>query len=384
MAERIDARTDILRFIFLKTRERMVSESEALQNNLTETFFEWMRDKIDSRELIVFAVLGEVRTGKSTVVIKIVWEINKYIQHIGLNSDPLKNMTKYIFSDQTEFLRFINGNERNAGLVIDEFNDMARTGLNATTEEALLDYYSNIFAGQYLHRGAASPDVVTDKNTTVILEVYGKDEANRTIRCKLKYRDVISKQQMTIGFVDIFVGDLIKGWIDSGVRDIIEKHGVRNLEDQKKVDKLRETDFYVRYQIKKYRRMDLLKKHGVRDIRDLEYSVIVLQVLEELEDYAKISRIDKELIDTVTDEVCKTNKRIYSILTVNEISQRSKAILNLYHKINDMQKKKNKCKDPNELLVFSKTIEQTIQLLEKRVSEQKKYAALYRDYMKIE
>lgn len=383
-AREIDIRLDNLKYLYKRSAERMVKKEDAIQNNLTETFFETLKDKIDHRELIVIAVRGEVRTGKSTIVMELVRYLNQYIHDIGLNSEPIENMSKYIFSDQTEFLRFINSDSRNAALAIDEFNGMARTGLNATTEEALFDYYSDVFAGQYLHRITASPDAITDKNTTIILDVIGKDEQRRTVRCELIYRDVVTKRHLTLGHVDINVGGIIKTWADSGVRDIVEKTGVQSLEEQRIVDEFKKTDFYVRYQIKKYKRMELLKKYGVRDIRDLEFSMMILDTLRELEDYAKIKKVNKELVATMVDEVTKRHGRIYSILAANEIASRTRAILDIFHEISLMQdaKKKGKLRTA-EIQIIDKTIKQAEALLAGRVKQQERYCDLYKEYMNI-
>lgn len=375
---------DQLKFAFTKAREAMMPESEAINEDLTKTFWATLKDKIDHRELLNIAVRGEVRTGKSTVVLKIMWEINKYIAKCGLNKSASDNLSKYIFSDQTEFLRFIDGNERNIAIAIDEFNSMAKTGLNATTEEALFDYYSDVFAGQYIHRVTASPDIITDKNANIILDTIGKDEEGGHVRCKLIYRDVVTKQSLTIGRVDIYVGDLIYNWEKAKIRDIIEKNGVKNIEDQKKVDEYREKDFYVRYQVKKYKRMDLLKKEGVRDIRELEFSDIILGVLQELEETAKIEKIDSELVNVVADEVRRKHKRIYSILVLNDIGMKSRAILNIYNRINRLHKKSYGEKiTPAEKIVYEKTINDLEEILKKRIEEQKHLSKLYRQYMGI-
>lgn len=381
----INIELDNLKGIFLKTKERMTPEDETIQNNLTNTFFYTLKDKINHRELIVIAVRGEVRTGKSTVVLELVRFINQYIADIGLNPEPIKNLTKYIFSDQTEFLRFINSEQRNAAIAIDEFNGMAATGLNATTEEALFDHYSDVFAGQYIHRVAASPDVIVDKNSNIILDVIGKDIEKGIVRCKLIYRDVVTKNYMTIGHVNINVGNVINKWLNSKAREIIEQTGIQTKEDEEEIERLKKDDFYIRYQIKKYKRMDLLKKHGVRDIRDLEFSTIILESTRELQDFAKVRRPTKELVDTIVDEVCKRNKRIYSILTMNEIGQRTRAILNIYHEIHILNKKKNlPSLSPSEEMIIKKTIEQAKMLLENRITQQEKLNDIYKEYMGVE
>ena len=127
---------DTLKYLFTKARESLTTESEALKNDLTETFKEWKKEKIRAKELIVIQIRGEVRTGKSTVGIQLVWDINKDIQKLGLNPIAESYMWKWIFSDQTEFLRFINGNERHVALSIDEFNSLAKTEKNYNTDSA--------------------------------------------------------------------------------------------------------------------------------------------------------------------------------------------------------------------------------------------------------
>ena len=47
---------DTLRYLFMKARESLTPETEALKNDLTETFRQWIKEKIDARELIVIGV----------------------------------------------------------------------------------------------------------------------------------------------------------------------------------------------------------------------------------------------------------------------------------------------------------------------------------------
>ena len=131
--------------------------------------------------------------------------------------------------------------------------------------------------------------------------------------------------------------------------------------------------------------MKLLKKEGVRDIRELEFSDIILGVLTELEETAKIERIDSELVNVVADEVRRKHKRIYSILALNEIGSKSRAILNIYHKINKLFKKSLGDRiSPAEKMVYEKTINDLQNILEKRIAEQKHLSKIYRDYINVE
>lgn len=341
----------------------------------------------NSKQYITTRGIITHNTGKSTVVIKIAWEINKYMESIGLAKIDIRKMWKFIFSDQTEFLRFINDGTRNVALAIDEFNSMAKTGLNATTEEALFEYYSDVFAAQYQHRITASPDIITDKNATLILDVIGKDEKLNITRCKLIYRDIITKVMKTIGHIDIHTGDLIKNWLESA-RDIIEtRAGAQNPQEVALIKRLEEEDFYVHYQLKKYRRMDLIKKEGVRDVRELEYAGIILNVVAELEEHAKIEKIDRDLMVLTVDEVRRREKRIYTMLVLNEIGTKASGLLNIYSKINKLTARLyNNKKEPNseQQIIIKHAIQNLKDMLENRLIEQKKLAALYKQYVNIQ
>lgn len=379
---------DTLKYLFTKAKESLLRESEAIKNDLTHVFKEWIKEKIDSGELIVIQIRGEVRTGKSTVGIAIDWDINKYLAKCGLNDLAESYMWKWIFSDQTEFLRFINGEERNVGLCIDEFSSLAKTGVNSTTEEALLDHYSDIFAGQYLHRVNMGTDIIIDKNTTVILDTIGKDEENGITRCKLWYRDVITKKCLVLGHVDVDTSDLIDNWINKGIRKIVETQGIKTYEDKLLVEEWKKKDFYVKYQVKKYKRMELLKKEGVRDIRELEFADIIIDCLNELEELSKIKVVKRELIMVIVDEVIRKHKRIYSIIAKQEIATKVSAILAMNTEINNIHKKligtKNTKPTPAEEIIYKKVIAKLKSDLENRTKEIEHLRDLYKQYLEIE
>jgi len=90
---------DPFKALFLELKDKNEREADAIMRPLTTMFWKGLRQMVDYRRLINIAVRGEVRTGKSTVVIKIAWEINKYMDYIGLNKTILKDMSKFIFSD---------------------------------------------------------------------------------------------------------------------------------------------------------------------------------------------------------------------------------------------------------------------------------------------
>lgn len=375
---------DTLKYIFLKMREVTVSEGEALKNNLTEVFIKWLREKILAGELIVINVNGEVRTGKSTTQIELVRLINRIIYELNINKTSYLQMWKYIFSDQTEFLRFIDRDERNLCIGIDEFNSLANTGLNASTEESLFDYYSDVFAGQYVHRVTTGTDSMVDKNTTVMLEVIGKNKEEKITTCKLIYRDIVSRQRMVLGRVDIYVGDLIKNWVGVA-QNIVERGQDATKEEKEVLNKLKKEDLYVKYQVRKYRRMDLLKKEGVRDLRELEFADIILESVLELEELSRLRKCTRELILTIVDEVIRRHKRFYSMFAKQEITSKVSAILALNTEINkSLKAKKSKNITGEQIRIIDMNAEKLKTILAERFKEQEHLRDLYRVYLSME
>lgn len=383
MAAPFKIEIDRLKHEYIKAKESLLPESEAIEIDFTETFYEWLREMIDRRKLIVVAIRGRVRSGKSTAAIAVMKYVNEYIVSIRLNPDATKAMWKYIFSDQTEFLRFINEPIRNVCIDIDEFNRMARTGYNATTEEALYEHYSDVFAGKYIHRVTASPSTITDRNTEVILDVIEENQEARVVHCKLIYRDIITNNYMTLGRVDVYVGDLITHWIDDGVRDLVETKPHLTPEEERTVQYWKEHDFYCRYQVKKYARMALMDTHGVKDIRDLEFSLPVLITLQHLQEPAKTKRISMSTIRLEVDNVCRAQKRIYNILTTHEIADRVKGLIDVFHEICKDEARIDKCKTAVQKDGLQRSIEHQRSLLDEQLRLQRHYERVYKEYMGI-
>lgn len=347
MGEVKTVKVDKLKLLYMDVRDKLVREGELLANNITNIFWDNLYKKVKYKELINIAVIGEVATGKSTVGMEIMRRVNGYVTE----GDKKREIDHYsmIFSDQTEFIRFIHKDVRNVCVLIDEFNRMAETGLNATTETHLFDFYSDVFAQKNVHRVNCAPSTIADNNTTIILEVIGTNRDEKNTKCKLKYREVTEGQPVMLGIVDI------------------------------DVSKVLEEDYYRRYRLKKFKRMELLDSHGVRDIRELEFSGLVLQTFSELRDIAEIQKVSHELVLSTVTSVVRNNKRIYSILTHNEIATRVKSILGLYTELRKLEKKLGENTD-EKLRRAKDTIHKQ---LKGRIAEENKLQAVYEKYMNI-
>lgn len=344
---------DILKWLYYENKDLLIKDSEMLQNDITEEFYHYIEDKIVSREVINIAFIGEVAGSKSSSAIAVMNDANTIIEKV---KEKKIDRFKHIFSDQTEFLRFINTEEEDVAIVIDEFNRMSETGLNASTESVLFDYYSEVFAQKHVHRFSCSPSFVLDKNAIVIMEYIGKDEEKMISKFKLMYRNVAE------GFHPRCLGSV---YID--------------------VSKVINTVFYKRYREKKFRRMELLDKHGVRDIRELEFADIVLKVTDDLKDITKDgtkSNMSDMIVATIS-RICREDKRIYSMITTSEIASRVRNILGLYADLYRCSIKLAKSKNDIERMNIEDKQEKVKRILDIEIKEEEKRRKIYKDFLMI-
>jgi len=348
-----EVEVDPLKGLYYARIDELVKESEVIQRDITGEFYAFIQDKIDNDELINIAIKGEVSGSKSTSAISIVQDINDIIS-VKLNKKI--DMFQHIFSDQTEFIRFISTEETNVGVVIDEFSRIAQTGFNATTEVAQYDHYSDVFAQKFIHRISCSPAIVADMNANVVLEYIGKNVPEKVSKFILRYKNASrGLQEWTLGCI----------YVD-----------VSNILDKK---------YYQRYRKKKFDRMALLDKYGVRDIRELEFADTTLEVVDELKDFVADGN-KQELSDMILAIISKVNrnrKRIYSMLTVGEIASRCRNMLNLYSTVGRIMVKIDKSKSDVERSQMFKKVRKIKEILDREVNEQQKRREIYKDYLNI-
>lgn len=348
----INIQADVLKALYYENKDLLRSEADTLQDDITELFEIYIEDKISSGELLNIAITGEVAGSKSTSGCKIKKKANDVIRK---KHKKVIDEFKTIFSDQTEFVRFINTEEQDVCVLIDEFSRVAEIGLNATTEMALFDYYTEVFAQKHVHRISCSPSVILDKTATVILDYLGKDTNNFYSKFKLSYRNPSDGyNQKTLGFIHIYVGDII------------------------------EEDWYKKYRKKKFDRMELLDKHGVKDIRELEFSDVIIDTVEDLKAFV-VDGNKTEMNDMINSAVirfAREKKKIYSYLTLGEINSRCRNILNIYAMFGRITAKLNKCKkeDFERLMIKKKKIEE---VLDREINEEVRKLQIYKKFLDI-
>ena len=164
--------------------------------------------------------------------------LGKYIHDLmkekGIINKEKKFEMKNIARDQQEFsMKMRDDKLQNDIIVTDEFNDLETGGLNASAEGQLSDTYSNVQAARYVHRITCSPKELPDKNASILLEVASMDRKTKMTHNKLFYRYFYCGMTQTqlLGYVNIYVGDMIKEW--DKIVDIFFK--VNKTEKEKKI-----------------------------------------------------------------------------------------------------------------------------------------------------
>lgn len=342
--------TDPLRQIFNEVKETAISEEEAKTVNVTNSVWHSFETRLASNEPINCQIRGDPATGKSTVGSKIGLTISR---EIGLNQGILDGYNKFIFSDQIEFLRFMNTKMENIAIVIDEWNRMVNTGYNATTEMTLFDYYSDVFAQRFVHRISCAPSNVVDKNCYLFLDIEGRDLEKKVTRLKVIYKDIVTGESLVIGHFDIYVGDTMQ------------------------------MPWYGKYREKKFKRMELLEKNGIRDIRELEFADVALRAFLILSDTAKTVRIKTNTINKTVDMVRRQQGRIYSMLTMNEITGRVKGLLDLLNEKKSLERKFGKMKMGEEKNMVMRAIENIDKIFKLGLQDETRLANIYNSYINM-
>lgn len=332
--------------LYMKVKEKLMSEREAMAQNITDTFHEDMVVRLQSGEPVNLQCKGKPASGKSTVA----GYCAAFL--MGLLGRSTKQMNAFIYSDQTEFIRFLDQDMRDVAIVIDELNNLAVTGLNSTTERNLFDYFSNVFGQRNIHRISCSPTETIDRNAYGILEVIGRDLDMQITRCKYIHRDVARGGQCVLGHVDF------------NVRDIINKR------------------WYKLYREKKFKRMELLTKHGVRDLREPEYAYISWLVFERLKKSATTIRPTYDLIKSVVEEVKRKEKRIYSVLVIQDIAYRAKNLLTITYELAKIERKLSKANQPERIILGDAKL-LLLDIFKNAAKEEKALSDLYTEWIAI-
>jgi hypothetical protein len=335
---------------------RGLTHNDIVTNDITSVFWESIRDRVLHNALITITIRGETTSGKSTVALYIKHMINSLIVSTGKNNEI--DEYKTICSDQIEFTRAIMKNWRNVCFSIDEWSELGKSGENATTENNLFTFYTDVCAQRYIHRVMCTPKALNqfDKASVILLDVLGRDDEKKETLCKVYYNDPSQLMgAVPLGTVKFEVGELIG------------------------------EEWYLRYRRKKFARIDLLDKYGVKDVRELEISAMTLMAYERLKDMARASaKVPQELVETTTKHILQDEKLFYSILGMGVIVTRTRALLDLPHTLEKTKKKLRKPLHEDEHEEQEKLKDALEKALDESVARHKKNVEVLKQYEGIE
>jgi hypothetical protein len=350
------ASVDSIQHIYMQDILNGVPElKDVMTRDLTNIFWAVLKSKVDYGEHISITVRGEVRQGKSCVSLAIKDEVNEYISK-KLKRKKASNYDT-ICSDMIEFNRKIMEKKRDIMYSIDEWNQLNSTGESSSTESAVFQAFSEMYAIYHIHYVCCTPKSGSryDTASTLLLDVYGKRLEDKTTYCRLYYLDPTSlSPPHVLGIVRI------------------------------DVSKILDTKWYKKYGVKKVKKLELLDKHGVRDIRELEASSITLEAYKELEKLAEgTERVESELITQVIMDILQKRKLIFSIIGKANIMSPIGALLGLKYAIGKNKRKLVNPKsnvDREQVKVFLNELQKH---LKKSINRHKKNERTLEEYNNI-
>ena len=307
---------NFFKLFYEEIKDKGLSEDEIFSSyDHTEMFFKVMYDMIVNKEPWVNAIVGDPASGKSTIMWLIVKKGNDIMRAVKflfkrengtIDEKRMKNFSDLgqVVADQNEFLGLIKEELWSCFIGVDEYNRLADTGLNSSIDTILNATYSDIFAQQNVNRVSCSPSTISDINTWLVLEIYGKNKKEGITTCKLIYRDIVSNTKQIIGRVDF------------DVKETLKEEG------------------YKKYRERKFKRMELLQRRGIRKFSEMIISEIVLKVYEDLEKIVFEDRkVDPDVVLSSVKQMMKELKFFGSMLTETEVSSEVRNLLGLKHNL---------------------------------------------------
>lgn len=342
-------------YLATKINEKLIPNEDIRKQDLTEVLLEEIDNKIKAGELCNIQIVGRVATSKSTTAIKLCGIILSKM-HKRMNTDN-------ICPDQIEYARKMMSPEtKNTCVVIDEYNVMGETGLNATIEAKLYNHFSDIHAQRYVHKILASPTRIFDNNTDIFLETIEVNKKEQTTKLAVYYRIQKPTEPIFqhIGTAEIFVGDIIN------------------------------KDYYKAYRKKKFKRMELLTKEGITDLRQLEDARIIKAVYDRTHRIVNAISLSRGMLENRVNKEARKQKKIFSLLTQTSLIDRVQGLLKQRRDINEIKEKiknkentkmnEKKIKELNEAKEMVKEAEKDLQ---EEINELDKLNKLFDEYQKL-
>lgn len=281
-----------------ENRENITEDSEIEKRDITEVFYRELDIMVRDGEITYLTINAKPRLGKSTAGMAIGAFIFERLVHYGMAEKGAKFGIKNIARDQQEYSKRMR--EHDTGftvMVIDESNSLEDSGANVSVERKMLEDFSNIQAGRYVHLIGCTPRDLIDPNTDMILTVITTDKETMTTLCKVHFRyfEGGTEFRILLGHIKVDVSPIIYNWIKH-VQKVFYKQD-KTEKDKEFIRKWREKDWYTEYYIRKHQKMDLLVKEGVTRPRDLDYAEMKKNVIKQLTPLTSIGNVlDKNIV----------------------------------------------------------------------------------------
>lgn len=271
-------------------RKNVTDENEIDKIDCTTDFWFEIKDRIKNGKRVSIAIIGETRLGKSTVGIHIAKECHEIRNKLKLgNNKPFTCFN--ICRTPDEFMERVKQPEvEQTSMVIDEYDASDDTGVNISIDRAIFNNISSIQAARYIDMITIAPTEVYDPNAAMLLTVIERDKPTRTVHCKLGYKIIDNNYNdfVPIGYVRLYVGELINNWLK--IESIFLKHKKTKKEKQHIINQAKK-DFLIEYNIRKHEKFELMTKEKIYRPRELKYAQPIMNVVDELRIFAKDSRL---------------------------------------------------------------------------------------------
>ena len=173
-----------------------------LNRDVTNTFLEWIDNKIEKKENVSLNTKGNTRSGKSLVNLKLVERTNRKYKK------PFDTL-KIVCANQKEYRQKLQTAKFGDSFQIDE-NAFANVGDGSMTELQQLKDVQNIIAKENIHTFYITPRNFLPTGAIVGLSYWGKDSKNWLSRFLLY--SLKGSNPILLGFVMINVGDLFNDY----------------------------------------------------------------------------------------------------------------------------------------------------------------------------
>lgn len=309
----IAVEVDKLKQLYLESRDRLIKPEEVTRD-ITPIFYTGIRQKLIKKERITITIIAQTTKGKSTLGLNIKESINEIIKDLAkeekLSTTLQKTHNPYelISANQIEYMRIVRRQDLyQVCSHVDEFSPMAKSGLNSSTEENLLEYYNTVCAQKYIHTIYCTPGHEYDKYGLLIIEIIDTDMSLGITKAKLYYNNPTDIRAVPLGHITINVNNTLK------------------------------SDWYKTYRKRKDFAMDLILQESIKDVRELEFALVTLIAYKDCKRLAEIGKVNTDIISLKLNSIIRETKAVYSLLSKNEIISNVRGLLTPLQEIKNVQ-----------------------------------------------